>query len=732
MATPEETNIVIDFLKNALAGLTGGLTSDMSKVADPGYLAASNAGAMAAPTVARATGGNTALTNSTISEMNRSAGDAYSSAASDPRVMAATMLPTGGLKGGLRAAVGAAGRGVVREAPEPLARLGVKGVAEGVSKGLDDIAKTARSATTPRSPLSARKYSATAAAERAASERVPVKEPVKKPSSKAPAAEGKPSELKPPKWQDFRTVDPKTGKKTVYGDAEKAAFNKARTKFRRQKTWESKKPKAETGYTEEGRNPQKIAAEKANAARRKAAGTPDLEKAGRTKGNPEAARQRAAGRTATEEARIRRIEQQMRQNDAAPLRSPKDETKVIRAPRTDDGVKRPARKIKKSQVPQTAAQKKAASSRATKNVSENLPSKPSNVAAGAKPEGPVGPSGSDRKFSTVKTFPKKKPQRVQYEVNAEGDSNTPPRYADGRPRPGMSDGFKKPEPKKPSTPAKSRKPKEPKSDSAVEDTKVDKPKVETPKVETPKKAAKKATKKTVKKAAVKKPSAKPTATAKPKAEPKATAPKAEAKPAAKKTAAKKTAAKKTATKKPSAKKPAESKQTEDNKPNVPEMARDLFSREKGRFKKSRKVAAAAGLTAYALSPIMKGLDSDRSPNSRPREASTGLTTDTKTKRVDKYGRRISQKEFERREAYRETRDSLTGVSVKERARIRKAEMQRRDKYRDTAGKKQFGAKAVKRVVNTDVPRGVPVSVWREMTATQKKAYRKKYPTRFVK
>ena len=66
---------------------------------------------------------------------------------------------------------------------------------------------------------------------------------------------------------------------------------------------------------------------------------------------------------------------------------------------------------------------------------------------------------------------------------------------------------------------------------------------------------------------------------------------------------------------------------------------------------------------------------------------------TKEGLLDRFGRKISREEFNKREAYRERIKNLTGAEL---AAAKKKEMARREKYRKTEGKARFGSQATKK------------------------------------
>jgi hypothetical protein len=109
-------------------------------------------------------------------------------------------------------------------------------------------------------------------------------------------------------------------------------------------------------------------------------------------------------------------------------------------------------------------------------------------------------------------------------------------------------------------------------------------------------------------------------------------------------------------------------------------------------KKQKAAVAAAGLAGlgYAL-----GGDSGKKTDS-PGGAAAGAPS--KTVR-DKYGRKISREEYNRREKFRQKTYNKSGAELE---KLRKAESKRRAKYRKTEGSSQFGEDAKKKTRNQNV------------------------------
>ena len=85
---------------------------------------------------------------------------------------------------------------------------------------------------------------------------------------------------------------------------------------------------------------------------------------------------------------------------------------------------------------------------------------------------------------------------------------------------------------------------------------------------------------------------------------------------------------------------------------------------------------------------------------------------------DKYGRKITREEFNRREAYRK---KLEGMSAEEKQKARKKEMERREKWRNSLGKQLFGESSKTIIRNLDLKEGVSS---REVNKLMREAYGK--------
>lgn len=85
---------------------------------------------------------------------------------------------------------------------------------------------------------------------------------------------------------------------------------------------------------------------------------------------------------------------------------------------------------------------------------------------------------------------------------------------------------------------------------------------------------------------------------------------------------------------------------------------------------------------------------------------------------DKYGRKITREEFDRREAYRK---KLEGMSAEEKKKARKKEMERREKWRNSLGKQLFGESSKTIIRNLDLKEGVSS---REVNKLMREAYGK--------
>jgi hypothetical protein len=104
--------------------------------------------------------------------------------------------------------------------------------------------------------------------------------------------------------------------------------------------------------------------------------------------------------------------------------------------------------------------------------------------------------------------------------------------------------------------------------------------------------------------------------------------------------------------------------------------------------------AAAGGALYGIGQTGKGEEKEETPKPKARDRSTLR---------DKYGRKISREEYNKREAYRERIKSMTPA---ERKAARKKEMKRREQYRETEGKSRYGTDSSTITRNLDLREGV--------------------------
>lgn len=118
--------------------------------------------------------------------------------------------------------------------------------------------------------------------------------------------------------------------------------------------------------------------------------------------------------------------------------------------------------------------------------------------------------------------------------------------------------------------------------------------------------------------------------------------------------------------------------------------------------KKKKVLAGAALTGAAASGLLSGMGQRRKELAEENKPETTSTKKSDTLR-DKYGRKISRAEYNRREAYRK---SLKGMSKAEQKKARKAEMKRREDYRKGEATTRFGEEATRMFRNLDLREGV--------------------------
>jgi hypothetical protein len=141
--------------------------------------------------------------------------------------------------------------------------------------------------------------------------------------------------------------------------------------------------------------------------------------------------------------------------------------------------------------------------------------------------------------------------------------------------------------------------------------------------------------------------------------------------------------------------------------------------------KGKKLAARlGGATAVGLAGGAVGLEfkklTDAENAAEAAVVQTSADADTRTPRVkqvlrDKYGRKITREEYNRRETYRK---KLEGMSPAERKAARKEEMTRREKWRKSIGKQLFKKQATKAYRNLDIKEKVTS---RELNALMRKA-----------
>ena len=111
--------------------------------------------------------------------------------------------------------------------------------------------------------------------------------------------------------------------------------------------------------------------------------------------------------------------------------------------------------------------------------------------------------------------------------------------------------------------------------------------------------------------------------------------------------------------------------------------------------------AVAGLAGagYALDQSGAGKGGDSEASDSDSSSDSGKTNKA-TPSVDKYGRKITKEEFEKREAFRKSRKAGADgksrrVTADRAGAARKTELDRRKKFRKTKGKKKFGDAATR-------------------------------------
>lgn len=88
---------------------------------------------------------------------------------------------------------------------------------------------------------------------------------------------------------------------------------------------------------------------------------------------------------------------------------------------------------------------------------------------------------------------------------------------------------------------------------------------------------------------------------------------------------------------------------------------------------------------------------------------------------DKYGRRISKAEYEKRQGYRSTRSGQTADTAE---RNRSGEMKRRKKYRKTQGKAAYGSGATTKTRNQDLALGVSSRYVNKKSPSERAKYKR--------
>ena len=148
-----------------------------------------------------------------------------------------------------------------------------------------------------------------------------------------------------------------------------------------------------------------------------------------------------------------------------------------------------------------------------------------------------------------------------------------------------------------------------------------------------------------------------------------------------------------------------------------------------RLKKGLIATGAIGAAGVALKMTR---DSDVSPNDTkakdvPPTNSAQATKDARHPSpdvwLDKYGRQISEAEFNRRKTW------WTKAKAMNKAEFDKAynaEVARRRKYTSGAGTKKFGAAATTVTMNKEVPKGVAPRIWNSMSESEKTRFQFKY------
>jgi hypothetical protein len=119
--------------------------------------------------------------------------------------------------------------------------------------------------------------------------------------------------------------------------------------------------------------------------------------------------------------------------------------------------------------------------------------------------------------------------------------------------------------------------------------------------------------------------------------------------------------------------------------------------------KTQKALAAAALTGSAVGGVLSGVGDAAKKNMKDDKPKAKMASKRPDTLRDKYGRKISRAEYNKREAYRE---KIKGMTPAQKKAARKAEMERREAYRKGEGATKYGESSSKITRNLWMKEGV--------------------------
>ena len=119
--------------------------------------------------------------------------------------------------------------------------------------------------------------------------------------------------------------------------------------------------------------------------------------------------------------------------------------------------------------------------------------------------------------------------------------------------------------------------------------------------------------------------------------------------------------------------------------------------------KKKKALAAAALTGSAAAGFLSGVGQEAKKNMKDDKPKAKMAPKRPDTLRDKYGRKISRAEYNKREAYRE---KIKGMTPAQKKAARKAEMERREAFRKGEGATKYGESSSKITRNLWMKEGV--------------------------